>query len=53
MRDEIIIEDASDRAADMAHNPNPKWSGMTYEQGLRDALDWVLELNDEDPTVPQ
>ena len=24
-------------------NPGPQWPGMTYEQGIRAALDWVLE----------
>lgn len=26
-----------------------KWPGMTYEQGVRAALDWVRGFNDEAP----
>lgn len=47
------IEAACDRAADLQNESRENGSrfrGMTYEDGLRDALDWVCENVDEDPT---
>lgn len=26
-----------------------RWPGMTYEQGVRNALDWVTEDSDDNP----
>ena len=37
--DEKLIQDQADKAAEM----DGTYHGMTYEQGIRDALDWVLE----------
>jgi hypothetical protein len=53
MKDIKEIEEACDRAADLqneARDNGSKYRGMTYEDGLRDALDWVCENTDEDPT---
>ena len=53
MKDVKEIEQACDRAADLqneARSSGSKYRGMTYEDGLRDALDWVCEYTDEDPT---
>ena len=53
MKDIKEIEKACDRAADLqneARDNGSKYRGMTYEDGLRDALDWVCENIDEDPT---
>ncbi len=30
-------------------NPDPRWSAMTYEQGVRAALEWVLGEEDHNP----
>lgn len=53
MKDIEEIEKACERAAIM-HNKSQyegsKYRGMTYEDGIRDALDWVWENVDEDPT---
>ncbi len=45
MKDESEIRDEYDRMADAAASADEdgsKFRGMTYEQGLRDALEWVL-----------
>jgi hypothetical protein len=48
MKDETEIETQTDKAAEAATKPS-KYPGMTYEQGVRDALDWVLDNIDEAP----
>lgn len=53
MKDIKEIEAACERAADMQNTSREKGSkyrSMTYEDGLRDALDWVCDNVDEDPT---
>ena len=53
MKTEKEIEEAAERAADLqnaATDNGTKYGSMTYEDGLRDALDWVCEYTDEDPT---
>ena len=53
MKDTDEIQEACDRAADLQHDANnngSKYPAMTYEDGLRDALDWVCGNSDEDPT---
>lgn len=53
MKDITEIEAACERAAKMQNTSRKKGSkypGMTYEDGLRDALDWMLDNVDEDPT---
>ncbi len=53
MKTELEITEACERAAKM-HNSSlrngSKYRGMTYEDGLCDALDWVCENVEEDPT---
>jgi hypothetical protein len=46
MRDEDEIQKMADKASDMAEKPSQYFS-MTYEDGVRAALDWVL-----DETIP-
>jgi hypothetical protein len=56
MKDTQEIEEAAERAAVLhrqAENNGSRYRGMTYEQGVRDALDWALENIDEDPTKPE
>ena len=48
MRTEQEIEAMTDKAVEHSHEN--KWPGMTYEQGVRAALDWVMEYEDDDPT---
>jgi hypothetical protein len=53
MKDVSEIEEAGERAAKMqraARKTASRYYGMTYEDGLRDALDWVCENVEEDPT---
>lgn len=35
------IQEMRDKAADAAAKP-PKYPGMTFAEGIRDALEWVL-----------
>ncbi len=44
MRSEREIEEKAREAAQAADDP--KAHAMTYEEGLRDALDWVLDGDD-------
>lgn len=42
MRSEEEIQSAADRVKN-PHGGTTAYHGQTYEQGVRDALDWVLE----------
>ncbi len=56
MLDPTEIEEACERAAVMhakAARSGSSFPAMTYEDGLREALDWVCENADEDPTQPE
>lgn len=53
MRDFKEIEDACERAAQMqcdSESNGSKYPGMKYEDGLREAFDWIMENMEEDPT---
>jgi len=53
MRAPREIEKACERAErlhDASRQDGSKYRGMTYEDGLRDAFDWICENVDEDPT---
>jgi hypothetical protein len=53
MKDSDEIEAACERAADMqnkAQREGSRFGGMTYEDGIREALDWVCGNQEEDPT---
>ncbi len=48
------IEEACERAAVMqceSADKGSKFPAMTYEDGLREALDWVCGNSEEDPTA--
>ena len=54
MREVNEVEEACERAAKMhseSQRKGSQYSGMTYEDGLREAFDWIMENIDEDPTV--
>jgi hypothetical protein len=54
MKDSDEIEAACERAAklhDKSRESGSKYRGMTYEDGLREALDWACENVEEDPTL--
>lgn len=55
IRDSHEIEAACERAAIIqnkcANRGKSQYFGMTYEDGLRDAFDWVCRNVDEDPTL--
>ena len=54
MRTEQEIRDAASRALELflakETTGRSKYSGMTYEDGLQDAFDWVAGEINEDPT---
>ena len=35
--------------SEIIENPGPRFPGQTYEDGIRNARDWVLGEVDEDP----
>lgn len=41
MRNKNTVQDMADQASDAAYKP--KFTGMSYEEGVRDALNWVLD----------
>lgn len=48
MKTEQQIQEMADKATDAIQNP--RFSGMTYEQGVEAALSWVLGfMDDESP----
>jgi hypothetical protein len=49
MRDETEIQDEFDEAVAATIERNNKYPAMSYEQGVRDGLAWVLEEQDEAP----
>jgi hypothetical protein len=54
MRNLDEVEAACERAAKMqgeAEENGSKYFGMKYEDGLREAFDWVMENMAEDPTL--
>lgn len=42
MRTENDIQTMADNASSAASKPS-KYTGMSYEEGVRDALDWALD----------
>jgi hypothetical protein len=48
VRSDEEIEDLASRAAERTHQ-GTKWPAMTYEEGVRAALDWLMGDVDEDP----
>lgn len=42
MREEDEIQALADKAADLSSKPS-KFRNMTYEDSVREALDWVLD----------
>jgi len=49
MRSEDEINLQMDKAQESISEGGSKWPGMTYEQGVRAALDWVTEGDDVPP----
>jgi hypothetical protein len=48
-RTEEEIQEQIDKAMEQRHTDPGKWSGMSYEQGVEDALEWVLGSSDDAP----
>lgn len=55
MPDDSEISAAADRASDIVIrlNGSSQFRGMTYEEGVRDALAWASGNQEEDPTQPE
>ncbi|QDP52301.1 MAG: hypothetical protein Unbinned4162contig1001_1 [Prokaryotic dsDNA virus sp.] len=45
---ESEITETMDKASDVANEGGSQYPGMTYEEGVRDALSWVLS-GEENP----
>lgn len=52
MRDEEEINEQLNRAAAAAEKGGTRYRGMTYEQGVEEALLWVTE-NTNEPPIPE
>jgi hypothetical protein len=48
-RDEAEIDDVLNRCADAEDEGRSQYSGMTYEQGVRIGIEWLLGITDESP----
>ena len=48
-RTEKQIEEQIVKAINSIQENGTKWPGMTYEQGVRNALDWVMGDEDTPP----
>ena len=50
MRSKAEIEDQLNKAMDVIHDPDERGAwGMSYEEGVQAALDWVVENIEEGP----
>lgn len=53
LQNTTITDDQVDDTIDDAHQNidqgTSRWPGMTYEQGVADALNWVMGNRDESP----
>lgn len=43
------IDEVLNRCADAENDGRSEYPGMTYEQGLRVGIEWVLGIGDEPP----
>ena len=51
MREQDEIEEKRDEVASAVNKGQNKYPGMTYAEGVRAALEWVLEDNEDDLDV--
>ncbi len=51
-RSEEEIDEQVNKATENINTVGSAWRGMSYEQGVRDALDWVTS-NSDDPPMDQ
>jgi hypothetical protein len=49
MRSKGEIEEQWNKAQDQEERGGTQWPGMTYEQGVAEALSWVLENTESKP----
>jgi len=43
------VDDIVNRCGEQESKGGSKWPGMTYEQGVRAALDWIVGWSDDHP----
>ena len=43
------IDDLINRCAEQAGKGRSKYPAMTYEQGIRESLEWITDEDTEDP----
>lgn len=48
-RTEEEVNEVIDKASEQESKGRSRWPGMTYEQGVRNALDWILGNSDDNP----
>ncbi len=48
-RDEAEIDDVLNRCADADNTGQSQYPGMTYEQGIRAGVEWLLGIIEESP----
>ena len=48
-RDEAKIDDVLNKCADAEDEGRSQYPGMTYEQGVRIGIEWLLGITDESP----
>jgi len=49
IRTDEEIQDVIDKASKLTSKGKSKFPGMSYEEGIRDALEWVLNDDAENP----
>ncbi len=52
-RSEAEIDEALNLAAESIEHGKSKWPGMTYEQGIEDALLWLFGETEDHPMKDQ
>lgn len=49
VRSEEEVDDLSNRVSEVKDTVGTKWKGMTFEDGIRSTIDWLVGDQDEDP----
>jgi hypothetical protein len=48
-RQDNEVDEVLNKAAEAVDEGTSQWPGMSYEQGVQAALDWILGHTDENP----
>jgi hypothetical protein len=49
MKTETEIQQLADDASDLIYKRSSKFKGMTYEEGVRAACEWMINEENENP----